>query len=196
MKIKHQNTIQFDRWQWHDVLRPIDYSSLPQTRRFSEGSYVLSGSSSRLRLLTLNGRYEWGTRLNYIPPAGQAPGLATFTVATGGVSVRMSRGLTVDNSYLFDRNLSEATGRAMYNSHILRSKWNWQLNRELSVRFIAQYNALLTNPQLTSAVTGRRFNADFLIAYVLHPGTAIYVGYNTNLSRPGPPVGVREMTVL
>ena len=130
MKIKHQNTIQFDRWQWHDVLRPIDYSSLPQTRRFSEGSYVLSGSSSRLRLLTLNGRYEWGTRLNYIPPAGQAPGLATFTVATGGVSVR------------------------------------------------------------------RRFNADFLIAYVLHPGTAIYVGYNTNLSRPGPPVGVREMTVL
>ena len=82
----------------------------------------------------------------------------------------------------------------MYNSHILRSKWNWQLNRELSVRFIAQYNALLTNPQLTSAVTGRRFN--FLIAYVLHPGTAIYVGYNTNLSRPGPPVGVREMTVL
>jgi len=27
----------------------------------------------------------------------------------------------------------------------------------------------------------KNFNADFLITYLVHPGTAIYVGYNSNL---------------
>jgi hypothetical protein len=29
--------------------------------------------------------------------------------------------------------------------------------------------------------TQREFNADFLITYLVHPGTAIYVGYNSDL---------------
>jgi hypothetical protein len=29
--------------------------------------------------------------------------------------------------------------------------------------------------------TSRQFNADFLITYLVHPGTAIYVGYNSDL---------------
>ena len=80
-------------------------------------------------------------------------------------------------------------GRAIFNSHVIRSKWNWQLTRELSLRFIGQYNGLLANPALTSASTSRNFNADFLITYLVHPGTAIYLGYNSNLHRPGPPIG-------
>jgi hypothetical protein len=29
--------------------------------------------------------------------------------------------------------------------------------------------------------TQKEFNADFLITYLVHPGTAIYVGYNSDL---------------
>jgi hypothetical protein len=53
---------------------------------------------------------------------------------------------------------------------------------------IAEYNSLVSNPLFTAPPTSRRFNADFPVSYLLHPGTAIYVGYNSNLSRPGPPV--------
>jgi len=76
----------------------------------------------------------------------------------------------------------------MYNQHIARSNWNWQLNRELSFRFIAQYNTTLADPFFTSTTTARGFNADFLITYLVHPGTAFYLGYNSNLSKPGPEI--------
>jgi hypothetical protein len=95
----------------------------------------------------------------------------------------------VTNTYLFDRNENLQNSHSIYNSHIIRSKWNWQLNRELSVRFIGQYNAVLANPLYTATSTARGFNADFLISYLVHPGTAIYVGYNSNLSKPGPAIG-------
>jgi hypothetical protein len=29
--------------------------------------------------------------------------------------------------------------------------------------------------------TDREFNADFLVTYLVHPGTAVYVGYNSDL---------------
>ena len=34
--------------------------------------------------------------------------------------------------------------------------------------------------------TSRQFNADFLITYLVHPGTAIYAGYNSNLENIAP----------
>jgi hypothetical protein len=74
----------------------------------------------------------------------------------------------------------------MYTSHTARSKWNWQLTREFSVRVIAQYSALVSNPLFTATPTARGFNADVLVGYLVHPGTALYIGYNSNLSRPGP----------
>ena len=63
----------------------------------------------------------------------------------------------------------------------IRSKWNYQFTQELSLRFIAQYNAVLANPNFSSLDRAKRFNADFLITYLLHPGTALYVGYNSDL---------------
>ncbi|HZP63078.1 MAG TPA: hypothetical protein VFB28_06635, partial [Terriglobales bacterium] len=65
--------------------------------------------------------------------------------------------------------------------HIFRSKWNYQYNRRLSFRFIGQYNTTLANPAFTSLTTTKNFNADFLVTYLVHPSTAIYVGYNSNL---------------
>jgi hypothetical protein len=55
------------------------------------------------------------------------------------------------------------------------------VQRQLSLRLILQYNATLTNRNLTFLQTNKQFNADFLVTYLLHPGTAIYVGYNSDV---------------
>jgi hypothetical protein len=90
-------------------------------------------------------------------------------------------------------------GKGIFNNHIVRSKWNWQFTPQLSLRVILQYNSVLANtpgkefylanspagPEpfylYTYLPTEKQFNADFLLTYLVHPGTAIYVGYNSDL---------------
>ncbi len=72
-------------------------------------------------------------------------------------------------------------GENIFNSHIVRSRWNYQFTPRLAARFIAQYDAVLANPVFTSLESRKNFNADFLITYLVHPGTAVFVGYNSNL---------------
>ena len=45
--------------------------------------------------------------------------------------------------------------------------------------------------------TQKDFNADFLVTYLVHPGTAIYVGYNSDLQNLNvvPTTGVAPGTV-
>lgn len=67
-----------------------------------------------------------------------------------------------------------------FNNHIIRSRWGWQFSRQLSLRMILQYNAILATPAFTSLETSKNFNADFLFTYLVNPFTALYVGYNSN----------------
>ncbi len=117
-----------------------------------------------------------------------------------------------DNEYRFAlEQLPAGTtlGRGIFNNHIVRSQWNWQFTPELSLRLILQYNAVLANTPgntytcsfddalvlcpYTYLPTQKEFNADFLLTYLVHPGTAIYIGYNSDLQNldheltPGPP---------
>ena len=69
-----------------------------------------------------------------------------------------------------------ATG-AIFNNHILRSKVNYQFSRELSLRAIFDYNGVLPNVTLVSLDKSKRLGADLLLTYLLHPGTALYIGY-------------------
>jgi hypothetical protein len=87
---------------------------------------------------------------------------------------------------LFSRLRSRETDAGIFNNHIFRTKWNWQLNRELSFRVILQYTATLANSAFTSLPTTKQFNGDFLITYLVHPGTAIYVGYNSDFQNLDP----------
>jgi hypothetical protein len=40
---------------------------------------------------------------------------------------------------------------------------------------------VLANPLLSSLSPTKNVNADFLMTYLVNPGTAVYVGYNSNL---------------
>jgi hypothetical protein len=94
--------------------------------------------------------------------------------------------LTVTNSYILERLTARTVRSGIVNSHIVRSKLNYQYNKELSVRAIFQYNSQLNGPPFTSLDYEKNFNADLLITYLIHPGTALYLGYNSNLENFDP----------
>jgi len=156
---------------------------------------------------SIGAAYSWGEGLNIVaapalPPAAPTaynqPFLAREDAATATLTLRPMLPLKIENTYLFDRlrategafQFAQAqtpgVGRGIFNDHILRSKWNWQFTPKLSIRVILQYNALLAatpgvGSPYTYLPTSKEFNADFLITYLVHPGTAIYVGYNGDL---------------
>jgi len=169
--------------EFRERLRPFDFfPPLSQAQDYHEHFSSVSFGTSYLPRLTVQGYYQWGDGVNFVPPASNPiPVLASADYGNLIVTVHPITALKIDTTYLFNRLRDRNSGAAVFNNHIVRSKWNWQFNRELSLRVILQYTATLANPGLTFLQTTRQFNADFLVTYLVHPGTAIYVGYNSDL---------------
>ncbi len=181
-RLKGQTFLNFSPYtDFRERLRPRDFPFLPQDQDYHEHNYMISAGTSYLPKATIQAYYQRGTGVNFVPPADQPPVLASEDIVNLLLSFRPISALKIDNTYLFDRLRDRSSGAAIFNNHIVRSKWNWQFNRQLSLRLILQYTATLANPALTSLETSKQFNGDFLITYLLHPGTAIYVGYNSDL---------------
>src|SRR5258708_20481421 len=98
------------------------------------------------------------------------------------MSIKPTGHLEIDNTYILDRVLNGAAHHASFNNHIMRSQGNYQFTRALSLRAIMQYNGLLANPTYSSLQTTKDVSFNFLITYLVHPGTAVYVGYNSNMA--------------
>lgn len=189
-EVKHNTTVSAYLWMWRDAFGPQDFAVLDRVKKFPVApAYGLQIASTQSRFLSFNLSGAWGTRANYVPATGKPPEQVEYHQAEADLSLLTSRGLTITNTYLFDQNQNIGDGRSIYNAHIARSSWNFQVDRRLSFRFIGQYNAVLANPAFTATTTIRDFNADFLITYLVYPGTAIYVGYNSNLARPDVALG-------
>ncbi len=180
-EMKADTFIEFFHRAGRERLRPADFGVLSAPRDFPHWRSGVFFSSSYFKRFNFFGDYRFGRSTNFVPAAGQQPASADETLAALGVTLRPISPLRIDNRYIFSRLLHPADGRNIFNNHIVRQSWNWQFNRELSLRLILQYDALLANPLRTSLETRKNFNADFLITYLLHPGTALYVGYNSNL---------------
>jgi hypothetical protein len=168
----------------------------------ASGAVFQSGYFKKATILS---SYFWGNSINFVAmPLGTAPApydhpfVAHEDTAEVQLTLRPFQPLKIDNIYLFDRLRAPddvfravqiqvpGAGRGIFNDHIIRSKWNWQFTPQLSVRVILQYNRLLAGTPgigspYTYLPTSRQFNADFLITYLIHPGTAIYLGYNSDL---------------
>ena len=180
---KRQTFINIDPFERHNErLRPQDFNGLTSNVEFPRRSGGIAVGTQILKQLNISGLWYRGTRIDFVPPTGRLPTLDNFDEAQLQVTLRPTTGMQVDNTYLLERLRSSVTGGSDFTNHIIRSKWNWQLTRELSVRFIVQYDAVLTTPNSSSLAPAKSLNADFLVTYLVHPGTAIYVGYNSNLS--------------
>jgi hypothetical protein len=180
-----------------DVLRPVDFSGLPNNHKYAQdiGGLVLQGSPSRL--ITWRTTIVRDGTLLVVVPAGQLPITGNEVFINHTMSVKPTGHLEIDNTYILDRVLNGATHHAAFNNHIIRSQWNYQFTKALSLRTILQYNGLLANPTYSSLQTAKGFSSDFLITYLVHPGTAFYVGYNSNLDNfiPGLCIPVAGQTM-
>ena len=164
-----------------ELLRPRDFSALTANRKYLRHTSEVEFKTGLYRPVSFDLDYRFGSRINYDSPDNVAPFLAGRTSVTTTLTVRPTKSLRVDNTYLLFRLHNRLGPTGSLNNHIIRSKWNYQYTRRLSFRFIGEYNAVLANPGFTYLETTRNFNADFLVTYLVHPSTAIYVGYNSNL---------------
>ncbi len=191
-------------------LRPQDFCFLgfscqaQPNRDYHEHGSGASIQTSVLRKVTVGASYHWGDGANFVaspdaPAPFNQPFLARQDTATGTLTFRPIKPLKIENTYLFERlratdstyllalSQTPGIGEGIFDNHIVRSKWNWQFTPQLSLRLILQYNSVLANTPgntvypYTFLPTQKEFNTDFLITYLIHPGTAIYAGYNSDL---------------
>jgi len=158
-------------------LRPIDFSSITQTRDYQ--LRTISGRVASTPVNSISFDLAFGTKraVNFFPGVGPPMNVSSlFGSAT--FSLRPNAGLTIDNTYLFTQLGDENSSRTVFNDHILRSRWLYQFDQRWSVRLTAQYNSLVVNPMLTSLVKTKQLNGDVLVAYRLNPATAFFLGYN------------------
>jgi Domain of unknown function (DUF5916) len=145
---------------------------------FREYENLFTASTSYFKWMDVNAFVSTGTRPNYYPPEGTAPFLANFRDAQVGLTFRPASGLLLDETYIYSHLGMRAEGpRTIFDNHIVRSRANYQFTRELSLRAILDYNAVLSDSSLVALDRTKHLTMDLLLTYLTHPGTAIYVGY-------------------
>jgi hypothetical protein len=89
--------------------------------------------------------------------------------------------LTIDNTYLLDRDHEAHGGQDAFEAQTLRTKMNFQFTRAFSARVIVEYDSTLVNPAQTSLLRTKQVGTEALLTWLPHPGTAIYLGYNNDV---------------
>ncbi len=158
----------------------------------------ISFSNGSLKWLYFYGSFGNGTLINYNPAWPVMPFVGRGSDASFGMTLRPSPRLKIDETYYFTSLKSPQS--TVYDSHLLRTKVNYQFSKALSVRAILDYDAMLTNTALIAQDRTKVLTGDVLLTYLLNPGTALYFGYTNshenliydptapiNLMRTGPP---------
>jgi Domain of unknown function (DUF5916) len=169
----------------HERLRPQDFSALTTNRDYAHVGGGFAAGTQYFKWLNVTAEIDWDTVTNFVPRTGP-PVLAFANTGNFRAVVRPLKGLTIENTYLMTRLSDLDTGANIFNNHIVRSKWNYQFTKEFSLRLIGQYTTTIGNPFLTSLQNTKNFNGDVLFTYMVHPGTAIYAGYNSDLQNINP----------
>ncbi len=162
-------------------LRPGDYSTLTKYTSYPQPFWGVEGGTSWFKQADISWFFVSGGGVNYNPSAGRVPLIGHEDQANITLSLHAPGRLRIDHSYLLEHIRERDAHLTAVTNHIIRSKWNYQFNKELSARVIVQYNSVLSNLQISSLSPTKNVNTDFLITYLVHPGTAFYVGYNSNL---------------
>ncbi len=177
-------------------VRRVEQFELFRDIGFRKHRSSLSFSTEMLKFLSIFADFTVGTSQDFFPgpglpssagdpPPPLPPFLGNASSADAGFTLRPSPRFRFEQSYIFSRLATRvgstptgfAAGTAIFNNHILRSKLNYQFNRELSLRAIVDYNAVLPNPALANLERSKRLAGDLLLTYLLNPGTALYIGY-------------------
>lgn len=164
-----------------DTVGPQNGYPLAANRNFTEnfGGFVARGQP--WSMLNFNIIALRGGNVNYNPVSGAEPFLMDQQTVQAIVGVNPLRQLTVDNTWLFDRDKSVSGGQLVYETEVFRTKLNYQFTRAWSARVIAEYDTTLANPLETSLQRTKRIQTQALLTWLPHPGTVVYVGWNNDL---------------
>jgi len=187
--------VNFHPFAYDDIhLRPLDYSTLTRVTAYPEKTRGVEAGTSWFKFFDFAAAVYSGDGVNYNPAAGRTPAFAHEDQASFTLTFHAAGRLRIDNAYLLEHVRERQTNFTAVTNHIFRSKWNYQFTRDLSARVILQYTSVLANPTISSLSPTKNFNADFLITYLVHPGTAIYIGYNSDLGNLNRNLAVDPMT--
>lgn len=164
-----------------DTLLPLYFPGLTKSRNLTQNFAGGVIQTSLLEQLSFNLVATYGGNPNYNPLPGVTPLVMNENFVQASLTVQPLRALTIDNTYLLDRNRSRQNGALVFENQVLRTKFNYQFTRAFSARVIAEYDSLLANPAETSLHRTKQVATQALFTWLPHPGTAIYVGYNSDL---------------
>jgi hypothetical protein len=164
-----------------DTLGPQNGYNLTHNVNFTENWGGMVVRTAPWTQLNFNLVVARGGNVNYNPAAGQNPTLMDQQTVNFLFTLQPLRQLTMDNTYLLDRDHEAASGAFVYEAQTFRTKVNYQFTRAISARVIAEYDTTLANPQQTSIPRTKQWGTQALLTWLPHPGTAVYIGYNDDL---------------
>ncbi len=198
LDLTKQTTFSINRGEAFEVFRGIE---------FRKHSTSLLASTQPYKWISFSARYTSGIGENFFPSPTLVPlqpFLGTTRRVNFGFTLRPSSRLRLDETLIYYRLGTRAgwttppftPGQSVFNNYLNRAKLNYQFTKELSLRLILDYNATIANTQLFDLQTSlggsdnpsgpfaptKQFTTDVLLTYLLHPGTALYLGYNNGYS--------------
>ena len=148
---------------------------------FLQRGYECGVRTRRSRWFSAGLSYQWGQSINFLPPVGRDPFLGQGEEIAFHMTVRPTTRLAVESTVLENRFLTIAGDSNIFNNNIFRLKWSYQFTPRLSLRLIGQYSNVLPSPEYSSLDYTKNLMGDILLTYLVHPGTALYVGYSNML---------------
>ncbi|HEV1994300.1 MAG TPA: DUF5916 domain-containing protein [Candidatus Acidoferrum sp.] len=193
-----QTTISVSRGEAYELFDTIGF------RKHSTSFLV---STQPYKWISFSTRYTQGIGENFFPAQKLVPFqpfLGNTRRVNFGLTLRPSARFRFDEALIYYRLGTRAgwvtppfaPGQSVFNNYLNRAKLNYQFTKELSLRLILDYNATIANTNLfdlqrslgnSDDVNGpfaptKQFTTDVLLTYLLHPGTAVYLGYNNGYS--------------
>ena len=170
-----------------DTIGPNDYSQLTHLTNFTENYGGVRFGSSPINQVNFNLTLVQGATVNYNPAAATStaaaapPALLHQQQIKAFLTLQPISPLTLDNTYLLDRTYTASTGAFAYESQTLRTRINYQFTRAFGARAFVEYDSVLRNPLVSSLDRTKQVSAQILFSWLPHPGTALYIGYNSHL---------------
>jgi len=188
-----QTTLSISRGEAYELFDSIGF------RKHSTSVLV---ATQPYKWISFSTRYTQGIGENFFPAPGLLPFLANTKRVNFGLTLRPSARFRFDETLIYYWLGTRAgwvkppfsPGQSVFNNYLNRAKLNYQFTKELSLRLILDYNATIANTSLLDLQTNlgsfdggplaptKQFTTDVLLTYLLHPGTAVYVGYNNGFS--------------
>ena len=173
--------IGFNYTDYTEILQPKDFAGIVTNQRYDYDNWQVNFYNNAFEAAVVRLSYRTGKTLNLVPQRGSLPYVADTNRTDISLTLRPMDRLRIENTYFRTELESQGGGAKIFSNEIIRSNWNYQFTKELSLRFIAQYDETDAGPA-TRLEDDENLNFDMLLRYVINPWSAFYIGYNSNQS--------------